>query len=423
MSILKDLNELLEAKVISAETASQIQEYYKKNNTKTPSRLLAVFGVLGALLIALGIILIIAHNWDNLSKTIKVVLSFIPLLIGQTACFYTLYKKEDSNAWREASSIFLFFSIAACISLISQIYHIPGNLASFVFTWMLLALPIIYIMKSGTTALMYIIGFTYFAANTGYFTYPNEMRTHNYWLFLLSIIPFYIFFLKNKQNSNFLLFLNWFLAISISICLGIVSKSGEELMFIAYLLLFSLFYFIGQIKAFKNQSLGKNAWLIMGSLGLMGLLLAASFTEFWEEMAYIELAQIEIIPVIILLAANLFFLGRKIIKTSYKNISPFDVIFLVFLLLFLLIDFPSVAGLLGNLFVLTIGVYAIWKGSQTESLAKLNAGLLIIGVLIACRFFDTELNFVLKGSLFVLVGCGFFVTNYLMLKKMKKDEK
>ena len=344
-------------------------------------------------MIGLGIILIIAHNWDNLSQTIKAVLSFIPLLIGQAACFYTLYKKEESTAWREASSIFLFFSIGASIALVSQVYHIPGNLASFLTTWMLLALPVIYVMKSASTALLYIIGFTYFGASTGYFTYPNELRTYYYWLYLISIIPFYIGYLKYKESSNYLLFFNWFLSISIMICLGVITEKDEDLMFVAYLFLFSLFYFIGQIKAFKDQALGKNAWLVVGSLGVISLFLATSFREFWIEMTFKNLIALGTIPILILLTANLFFLVRKIVKDSYQNISPFDLIFIMFFLLFTLREQDDLAAILSNVFIFAIGLYAIWKGTKTESLARLNSGLMIVGILITLRFFDTEVYY------------------------------
>ena len=39
MSILKDLNELVSAQVISAETSTKIQGYYKNNQQNNPSRL------------------------------------------------------------------------------------------------------------------------------------------------------------------------------------------------------------------------------------------------------------------------------------------------------------------------------------------------------------------------------------------------
>ncbi len=42
-------------------------------------------------------------------------------------------------------------------------------------------------------------------------------------------------------------------------------------------------------------------------------------------------------------------------------------------------------------------------------------------MLIACRFFDTEISFVIRGLLFVVIGIGFFGANYLMHKKQQKQ--
>ena len=49
----------------------------------------------------------------------------------------------------------------------------------------------------------------------------------------------------------------------------------------------------------------------------------------------------------------------------------------------------------------------------------LNSGMTVIALLVICRSFDSDLTFVVKGTLFVLVGIGFFVANWLMIKKKK----
>ncbi len=102
-----------------------------------------VVNVLGALLVSLGIILLVAHNWDDLSRFSKTIFAFIPLLVGQGMCAYTLIKKKNSAAWRECSAVVLFFAIATSISLVSQTYHISGTMSGFLLTWMLLAAPVI----------------------------------------------------------------------------------------------------------------------------------------------------------------------------------------------------------------------------------------------------------------------------------------
>ncbi|WKN43561.1 hypothetical protein [Tunicatimonas pelagia] len=69
--------------------------------------------------------------------------------------------------------------------------------------------------------------------------------------------------------------------------------------------------------------------------------------------------------------------------------------------------------------ILVIGIAITLKGARQDHLGVLNYGLLIIAALVLCRFFDERLSFILRGTLFVLVGIGFFLTNYRMLRKRK----
>ena len=185
--MIKDIPELVKADIISQETADKIRDFYRNKGGPSTNRLFIVFGILGAILIGLGIILIIAHNWDELSRTTKTLFAFLPLLIGQTLCGFVLIKKQDSVAWRESGTAFLFFAVGASISLVSQIYNIPGNLSSFLLTWMLLCLPLIYVMKSSIASLLYLIGITYYAGETGYWSSLSS-ESYFYWILLLTKI-------------------------------------------------------------------------------------------------------------------------------------------------------------------------------------------------------------------------------------------
>ncbi|HEX5112784.1 MAG TPA: hypothetical protein VFV79_08050, partial [Saprospiraceae bacterium] len=73
-----------------------------------------------------------------------------------------------------------------------------------------------------------------------------------------------------------------------------------------------------------------------------------------------------------------------------------------------------------NLLTLLIAVLTIREGAMRHHFGILNYGLLIITGLIICRFFDVNIDFVLKGLLFVLVGVGFFFANMWMMKRKKK---
>lgn len=425
--MIKDIPELVKADVISQETADKIRDYYRKQGGQSTNRLFIVFGILGAILIGLGIILIIAHNWDELLRTTKTLLAFLPLLVGQVLCGFVLFKKQDSVAWRESGTAFLFFAVGASISLVSQIYNIPGNLSSFLLTWMLLCLPLIYVMKSSIASLLYIIGITYFACETSYWTYPSS-ESYFYWILLLTIIPHYYLLYKKKPESNFMIFHNWLIPLSVIITLGTVAKRTDELMFIAYLSLFGLTYLIGDLDFFTKQRPKNSGYKVLGFIGTIVLLLTLSFDWFWEELRGEDFLFSEVITspeffasaIISLFAGGLLVLQLK--NKSLNDIKPITPVFILFIITFIIGLSSPLSVMLINILVFAIGILTIKDGAKLDNLGVLNYGLLIITSLVVCRFFDTDLSFVMRGGLFVSVGIGFFATNYWMLKKRKSND-
>lgn len=427
MSLLNDIPELVQAGILSSETAEKIRDYYKTKESTSHNRLFIVFGILGALLMGLGIILILAHNWDEFSRAVKTGFAFLPLIIGQVLCVYILFKKADAVTWRESGAVFLFFAVGASISLVAQIYNIPGNLSAFLFTWMLLGLPLVYTMKSSAASLLYIIGITYYAAEIGYWTYPTA-ESHLYWLLLLLILPHYYLLYKKSPHSNFMIFHNWFVPISVLIALGTVAKKTEELMPIAYMSLLGCYYLIGNNSYFKTQKRRNNGYLILGSLGTIALLLILSFDGFWTKLSGKRFLFNELIItpefwfalVFSLFALVLLYSQKR--KNPLQNIQSQELVFLIFIPVFILGLFSSVSVILINLLVFGIGIFTIRKGAKINHLGILNYGLGIITALVICRFFDTNLPFFIRGILFISVGIGFFAANYWMLKKRKENE-
>ena len=417
------LAELIDAGILSREKAQEIQTFYLRDSDQSQNRLFAVFGVLGATLVGLGIILILAHNWDDLSRATKTIFAFMPLLAGQGFCAFALLKKPDSQTWKESAAAFLFFAVGASISLVSQIYNIPGNLSSFILTWMLLCLPLVYVMQSSIVSLLYLIGITNYACETGYWGYPRS-EPYIYWLLLLLAIPHYYYLYKKRPHSNFMVFHNWFIPLAVIIALGTVAKDSEKLMFIAYVSLLGLFYLIGYLPFFKNKRRISNGYSILGSLGTIALLLFMSFRWFWSELKPedITILSPDFFVSALLSIAAIVLLFWKIKNIPENKIMPLEVAFTVFIIIFIIgIYSPVAATVLVNLLIFTIGLFTIRQGADENHLGILNYGLLIITALVICRFFDTDISFVIRGILFVLIGLGFFYANYWMLKKRKKQ--
>ena len=106
--ILKELSDLVNAQVITDETAEKIKSYYSGQVSHSTNRLFIVFGILGALLVGMGIVLIIAHNWDILPKVVKLATGLLPLLIGQIIAGVLIFKKSDNRTFRESHRCFSF---------------------------------------------------------------------------------------------------------------------------------------------------------------------------------------------------------------------------------------------------------------------------------------------------------------------------
>jgi uncharacterized membrane protein len=213
------LNELVQAGIITPEINQKIHEYYEqKHPAGNANRLMLSFGIIGALLVGLGAILIIAHNWDELPRAMKLIIAFLPLLAAQGFCAFALFRRKGSIYLNEIAAALLCFAIGTCIALVSQVYNIEGDLASFLLSWSVLYIPTIYIMRSAIASLFAIVLITYYGAEAGYISRSSPFNW--YFILLATLIPFYYHSLKTRLYSNFTVFHHWLIALSLIIMLG-----------------------------------------------------------------------------------------------------------------------------------------------------------------------------------------------------------
>jgi uncharacterized membrane protein len=428
MKLRKEVTDLLEAGVINQETAERIEQYYQTKAGPSQNRLVIIFGILGAILVGLGIVLILTYNWDQLSRMAKTIVAFVPLVIGQAVCGYTLLKQSDSITWREGSSAFLVLAVGGCLSLVSYIYNISGSMESFLLVWTLLSFPVIYVMRSSVTSLLYLIGITWYACEAAYWG-PESDENYFYWGLLLLAIPHYIMIWKKDSESSFVAFHHWFIPLSVIISLGTLAAESDELMFIAYMSLFGLLYQIGHLPALAEQKIRNNGYLVFGSAGSAVMLLILSFEGLWEEIRREEslpsswLTSPESVAVLVLSLTALVLLINRLQKVKWSTLKPVDLVFILFIVIYVIGLYSPMAAVLVNLLLLVMGVLTIREGVRKDHFGIVNYGLLILTIQIICRFFDTDIHAVMKGLLFVLVGFGFFFTNYRMVKnRNKKNE-
>ena len=92
-----DLEELVQAQVIDQEAVDAAVAIRKR--------------IIGVTMVGLGLLLIVAYNWDQMPKSIKLLFAILPLAGAQTSGLFTLTKKSTSITWKEVSSLAILFGV------------------------------------------------------------------------------------------------------------------------------------------------------------------------------------------------------------------------------------------------------------------------------------------------------------------------
>ena len=408
-----DLEELIEAGLLSKDAAHHIENFYAKKSDQGSNKLLIAFGIIGSILICLGIILILAYNWADFNTTIQTCFAFGPMIIGQMLCGYAIWKKPAWTVWREAAGSFLFLSLGACIHLTNIIFNLNAPIEELTFTWLVLAIPLIYIVESRVVAYFTIATILYFLGMTG-----AEDLIYKYGL-LIAVLPFYYFQVTNAPKSNATIISHWMMAI-LGVCFLFSIYWDERVSWLyfhlALLTLFGLYLIISNGRFFATPRKW-NPYFIFGLLGISIILLSGSFISFWpnttKELSY----GIGIIFTFVLLLV--IALGLQFWQYKHQIPNPWvNYIYLMALPLFLMGNqFTALNCVLYNVLFLAMGIYYLRNGIKEHALLKTNFGLLMVVLLINIRVYDLDINTAFKGAVFVLIGIGFLVVNYIIFKK------
>ncbi len=426
MGLLKELPELVDAGILSEETAERIREHYRQKKKSARDRLPILFGILGALLAGLGVILIVAQNWNELSRTLRSVFAFLPLLLAQGLTLYVILMRSGQRLWQEASAVFLFFAIGACISLISQTYQVQGDLGSFMFTWAILAFPILYLLRSPTGSLLYLGALIYYTLADGYGYKASAEAPAYFALLLLLSLPFIYKLYKDKPDSNFTAFHNWVLPVVLMVGLGTFTQANAELILIGYFALFGIFLSFGQWDLHQRTQGWKNGFLAIGRIAPILLLLPMSFNDFWREVQEAGMApaslfnSMEGAVSLALMVPAVWLLQDRWRRKGFWGVDPIELVPPLYFIFFLL-GFYTIASLvLVNLLVVAIAGAKVYRGAKEGGMGMMNFGASILFIWILARFFATELSFLAKGLVFIGAGLLFFLLNLWMMRQKRR---
>ena len=429
---------LVSAGVITPDASEAIEQHYAAEDSRSRNIGIVLLAIVGSALVAAGIILLIAHNWDELSRPTRTVIAFLPLIVAQAVAVFVLLRRDESQASRESVAIFEVAAVATAISLVSQTYQIQGTFADFMFLWLLLSLPIVYLFRTTLGAVVYIIGTVVwlFSKTSWYHKTPEQLF---FWLFLLAIVPYYIVLFRRERFVRQTTVLSIALMAATGIGLGGAAEStSANIGTIAFAGFFTCVYLCG-IKFFPREDGRLSTLALLGGLGVGVTAIVLSFQETWHFSGAYSWA-LQGGPRAIGIAIQLFFPAAAVALLAADYVRRNRVTFsiaagalpLVAGLAWIIASqakagerehdnpYAFAAAIVFNVFALLLGVELLARGVRADSTARANFGLLVVVALAMARFFDSDLSFLTRGLGFIAVGIGFLVANVVLFKKRAK---
>ncbi|MBC8069879.1 MAG: DUF2157 domain-containing protein [Deltaproteobacteria bacterium] len=153
MSLDPQLQRWVEAGLISVEQAQRIHAF--EQHDERPTLLYAVAG-LGGLAIAVGLISIVASNWDDIPGRVKLGLDLV-LVAGLGAGIWRLEQRGPSWA-RETAIVALHGLVLASIALVGQVYQRGGEANEALAIWTVLTAMLMTRARSGLAAAVWLVG-------------------------------------------------------------------------------------------------------------------------------------------------------------------------------------------------------------------------------------------------------------------------
>ncbi|BBB90049.1 MAG TPA: DUF2157 domain-containing protein [Methylomusa anaerophila] len=423
--LYQQLPELVEKNVISAENAERIREYYEPITQRPqPKIFLAVFGIIGVVLVGLGIILILAHNWDQLTRLHRMAIAVGMLLAAQTltgAVIWFKKDKKDSAVWAECAATLLMLIVGAAIALVGQTYHLVDDTGGYLLTWMLLSLPLVYLLNVTVPALMYLIGISLWTA-VGYFDILGKQII---WALLGLATPYYYHLLRTARGKNQTVIFSWFFTLSLCFCFGFAfARYIDKLSLFTYTIWFTILYFVGSLWFDEEAAAWQKPFKLVGLLGTVSLTFLMTFRNLWLSLGdklYWTTTKEYILAFALMAFAVL--LGSRLLRTKgiqYSLFSLFGVAPLIAGAAYLIQSYDTGgvgATVLLNAYMLVISLTVIMTSIREGTLGTLNIGMIMLAALITARFFDIEFSFIVRGSVFVALGIGFLIANLVMVRR------
>jgi len=410
---LDELPELQRSGVLTPENRQQLELYYRsqiKSARGVQTYLLRGILLIAALMIAGGIILLTAHNWDMLPKAGKLAITFTPFAMASLFGILTLIRGWGQSC-REFSALLIAAGIITIAALISQIYHLNGSMFEFLTLILGLTLPLIYIFNSIFYGAIFAIALLFFGISG--INIPDRNIPWIPFAYTILWTPFAVWTLRKSQSQGNK---NTIQGVSLFAMLGLLAAGHFNGMKISLLLPAAAgFCLLAGLDVWRDRkSLFSNVWLNAGYLTMTVWLLIFSMFSTDRHIPVTELNS----P-FFWMVWTLFIFGM--IFYLIRNHSLMNLLFTLFPLLAFLRLWDSVyPPFLFMGYQILSGYIFCDAGFRKRNLFFLNLGILSIIILLSVHFFDSRYSILMRSAVFITMGVIFLGLNWILGHFFKK---
>ncbi len=429
--LYEQLPTLVSQGVLDEAAAKRLREHFGEARSTERRSLWAfvLFGILGAVLIGSGLILLIGHNWETMSHATRAVVAFLPLLGALGLGVWMILTDHLSTAWRESVGTLQALAFAACLGLVSQTYHLGGNFGTFCLVCALMTLPIAYVFRSTLPAIAYGLGISLWLFNHSWWHARHDSDRVLFWLLLCALLP--LWWLENRRAITGIrtVLIGWTISISGSVAwIHMFGFHKDQAWNVALSGWFAFLYLAGVL--FERGS-GLPFWRRpLQSAGFMGSINMAIILGFAVNHAPSDIGSRSWAQFTKLLAEHplawLAFYGWAVVALALwgwrwrrPKAEPL-VLGAPPLLAFLQLNDGAVFQLASLAFsglVFAAALLIMARGIREQRLSVVNAGMVSLAALIMARFFDADLSMVARALIFITLGLGFLITNILLMRR------
>ncbi len=426
--LMDEIGIWLQEGLISGEQAARLRERYPVPASKNWA--LVVTSVFGSLLVGLGIILLLAHNWDDLTRPVRAGLAYLPVLAALGLCAWYVFSDRSSTGWREGLGTFLGLAVGASLALVAQTYQVGGTFRALTLAWMLLILPSVYILDAVMPALIYLAGITGWAVGQS----SCQDNPTGYWLLLGGLIPFLIWTRRRDPGGIRNGWLMWGTALSMIGGVATCMHTHEPVLWFAlYAAFFAVCLLAGELWDRPGVSLWGRPLTLLGGFGMGVMVFLYSFLWFWNDMnrdiqyygwrrtewqEATDIAQVAVFMVLYVVLLVLAF--RRLKGWPFRLAACFPLVAVVLVALNQVLEGHAIIpAVLMNGYAFVLGLLVVAEGVRETRLDNMNAGLVLLAALLISRFFDADMSILGRGLAFIGLGICFLAANAIMIRRRR----